>query len=120
MRAASPVLPLLSSIALAIALGRRRADHAHEQRPDRRRHHRELPVHPLLRLRPLPQVGRLEAAFVLGREVAHDRVRLPEGEAVFLLDRRHQAVGFIARYGFSRFLPNGPPMSMRSSGSRSR
>jgi hypothetical protein len=25
-------------------------------------------------------------------------------------------LGFMARYGFSRFLPNGPPMSMRSTG----
>src|SRR6202051_1232964 len=40
------------------------------------------------------RVGRLEhRRLVLGRQIAHDRVRLPQQEAVLLLERRHQTVG---------------------------
>ena len=93
---------------LGVALGGRRADHAHEQGADRRRHHRELPVHPLLRQRPLLRIGGLEAASVLGGEVAHDRVRLPQREAVILLDGWHQAVGIYVEIGLLAVLAERP------------
>jgi hypothetical protein len=47
----------------------------------------------LLRLGAHLGVGGLERAAMLGGEIAHDRIRLPQREAVFLLQRRHQRIG---------------------------
>ena len=76
-----------------VLLLRRRADQAPEQRMDRRRADREHPVHPLAGAGALLRVRGLQrAGAVLGGEIAHDRVRFPQHEAVVLLERRHQRV----------------------------
>ena len=77
-----------------IALLRRRADQAPEHRRDRRAHHGQLPVHPLAGERALLGVLRFQhaALVVLAGEIAHDGIGFPQQEAVFLLERRHEAV----------------------------
>src|SRR5262249_30660126 len=60
---------------------------------DRGPEHGKLPVHPFRRARARAQVLRLEhGGLMLGCEVAHDRIRFPQQEAVVFLERRHEAV----------------------------
>jgi hypothetical protein len=55
------------------------------------------------------QVGRLErAGAVLGGEMAHDRVRLPQQEAVLFFQRRHQPVGVHRQIGWLPILAERP------------
>src|SRR5262249_42015938 len=82
-----------------IALLRRRADEPPEHRRERRMRDRELPVHPTAGPRTRARISGLElAGAVFRREVAHDRVRFPQQEAV-LFERRHQAVGIHGEVG---------------------
>src|SRR5215471_5462807 len=100
-------LTLPASIAAWIALLRRRADEPPEHRRERRMRDRELPVHPAAGARARVRIGGLElAGAVFGREVAHDRVRFPQQEAV-LFERRHQAVGVHGEIGGLLVLAEG-------------
>ena len=90
-----------------IALLRRRADEPPEHRRERRMRDRELPVHPAAGPRARARIGGLEfAGAVFRREVAHDRVRFPQQEAV-LFERRHQAVGVHGEIGGLLVLAEG-------------
>jgi hypothetical protein len=76
-------------------------------RRERRMRHRELPVHPTAGPRTRARIGGLElAGAVFRREVAHDRVRFPQQEAV-LFERRHQAVGVHGEIGGFLVLAEG-------------
>ena len=74
-----------------VALFRRRAHEAPEHVPHRALE-REGPVHPALGVGPSAEIrGPQHAGAVLGTEVAHDAVRLPQDEAVILY-RRHERI----------------------------
>src|SRR5262249_56907963 len=76
-----------------VAFLRRRANETPEQAVDRGGTDRELPVHPAPGAGARLGVGGLERAGpVLAGEIAHDRVRFPEREAVVLFERRVAAV----------------------------
>ena len=82
-----------------IALFRRRADQAPEQRMDRGGGDRELPVHPAAGAGAGAQILGLERAGAVFRgEIAHDRVRFPEDE-IILFERGHEPVGIHRQIG---------------------
>src|SRR5204863_2096951 len=69
------------------------AYHSEEKDAQSRPECRGAPVHPAIGLRPHLEIVRPQASCrVLGGEITHDRIRLPEHEAI-ILDRRHQCVG---------------------------
>src|SRR5215208_8088367 len=76
-----------------IPLLRRRANKTYERRPEIGPESSHLPVHPPVRVGPLCEVLRAKRAHpVLGGEVPHDDVGLPEHKPA-VGDRRHKTVG---------------------------
>ena len=77
-----------------------RAHEGTEQREQRGPQRGIGPVHPAVGLGARARIGRPQAARrVLGGEIAHDGVGLPDDEAV-VVDRRHQPVGIeLAEFG---------------------